>query len=86
MWTSCAAFSLTRISVQRNAWTSAKPITNHRLVLGSVAREAIHAAIRRIVSLRLCAPRGGKNGDGRHGLCLRHAPEKWQADFRGDHA
>jgi len=51
---------LTRIKVHSTAWTSAKPITNHRLVRGSMAREAIQAAIRRIVSLRVVRRAAGR--------------------------
>src|SRR6476660_8595444 len=52
MWTSCPAFRLTRISVHITAWTTAKPVTSDRPVLGSVAREANHAASRRIDGMR----------------------------------
>src|SRR6185295_7123794 len=44
---------MTRISVHSTAWTTAKPATSHSPALGSLAREASHAASRRIDGKRL---------------------------------
>src|SRR6478609_3967421 len=57
---SCAAFRLTRIRVHSTACASAKPVTSHNPVLGSVARSASHAASRRKESFLFAPAVAGK--------------------------
>ncbi len=50
-----------------------------------MAREAIQAAVRRIVSLRAERLVAGSVETVDIGLCLRHDPERWKVAFRRDH-
>src|SRR6516225_5598751 len=61
MWTSCAALSLIRISVQSRPCTIAKLMTSHGAVSGLRARPASHAAGRRRLNQRRARRVVGKN-------------------------
>src|ERR1700681_1289523 len=77
IWTSWPVFRLTRITVHSAAWTAAKPLTSHRAALGSLAREASHAASRRMDSLRFARKEADKIDAVDMALCVARFSHLW---------